>query len=72
MCSKKSNGNFPSIILISEQSQETAKYMLSLALNIPCLHSSWLSTSIEKDELEPIDSYTLDLGYSLISKSIIP
>jgi hypothetical protein len=64
-------GDFPNLILISNTNQRTAKYLLAVALGIPCLHSSWVNDSLKNSELEFVEAYRLEIGYSFITSGFI-
>ncbi|TFY72687.1 hypothetical protein EVG20_g355 [Dentipellis fragilis] len=51
------------VILISDDANQKAKYLVALALGIPCVHLDWLDT-LDDDTIDSWCRYLLPAGYS--------
>ncbi|KAJ1969865.1 hypothetical protein IWQ62_000342 [Dispira parvispora] len=58
----------PKIMMISMAPRRTLKYLLALALGIPCVDARWLQASVDAGSLVELQDYLLPAGSSLFTQ----
>ncbi|KAL9085208.1 MAG: hypothetical protein Q9159_004810 [Coniocarpon cinnabarinum] len=59
------------VALITDRYSRRIKYIQALALNLPCLHSRWISDSIQFGSPQPVSKYLLPAGESMFLQGAV-
>jgi hypothetical protein len=59
------------MLCVSFEEQRSPKFIMSVVLDVPCVHESWLDWCLETRELEIVDEFLLPVGFSLSQRKLV-
>lgn len=71
-CSMSKRFKDPKTFLVAVQPIRTAKYILALALGVPCVSQEWITQSVEAEKLCDYREFLLPRGFSVLEKTLVP
>lgn len=71
-CNKSKRFKDPKTFLVATQPIRTAKYILALALGVPCVSQEWVTRSVEEEGLCDYRDFLLPRGFSVVEKTLVP
>ena len=70
-CNKRKRFKAPETFLIATQPIRTAKYIMALALGVPCVSHEWILQSVEANRLCDYRDFLLPRGFSVLEKTLV-
>ena len=71
-CDRGKRFRDPKTFLVAVQPIRTAKYILALALGVPCVSQEWIAQSAEAGKLCDYRDFLLPRGFSVLEKTLVP